>query len=78
MEEMNYVFGVATRKHLNYQLKEVAPWCWEHYVRRQRGVDVAPLYRWDLTVAASIDSEQERDSGARRGTMNGGMSKGNT
>ncbi|KAI4099508.1 MAG: hypothetical protein LQ339_005935 [Xanthoria mediterranea] len=25
MEEMNYVFGVATHRHMNYQTKEVAP-----------------------------------------------------
>ncbi|KAL8689183.1 MAG: hypothetical protein Q9218_005086 [Villophora microphyllina] len=46
MEEMNYVFGVATRRHMQYQVKEVAPWCYDHYIRRRRGVDLAPLYRY--------------------------------
>ena len=46
MEEMNYVFGVATRQHVRYQVKEVAPWCVDHYIRRRRGVDLPPLYRW--------------------------------
>ncbi|KAL8691783.1 MAG: hypothetical protein Q9224_004096 [Gallowayella concinna] len=46
MEEMNYVFGVALRRHVNYQIKKVAPWCVEHYIRRRRGVDLDPLYHW--------------------------------
>ena len=46
MEEMNYVFGVATRRHVHYQVKEVAPWCVDHYILRRRGVDLPPLYRW--------------------------------
>lgn len=46
MEEMNYVFGVTTKKHMHYQLKEVAPWYYSRYVRRQRVEDLAPLYRY--------------------------------
>lgn len=46
MEEMSYVFGVPTRRHVEYQVKDVAPWCIEHYVLRRRGVDLKPLYRW--------------------------------
>ncbi len=46
MEEMNYVFGVSTRQHVEYQVKEVGPWCIDHYIRRRRGVDLEPLYRW--------------------------------
>lgn len=76
MEEMNYVFGVATRRHLNYQLTEVAPWCLDHYVRRRRGVDLEPLYRYALTTDNSNDSEQEGDSGPQGGNMNGGISNG--
>lgn len=76
MEEMNYVFGVATRRHLNYQLTEVAPWCLDHYVRRRRGVDLEPLYRYALTTDNSNDSEQEGDSGTQGGNMNGGISNG--
>ena len=45
MEEMNYVFGVTTKHHVDYQLKEVAPWFYHRYIRRQN-VDVDPLYRY--------------------------------
>ncbi|KAL9627148.1 MAG: hypothetical protein Q9204_006776, partial [Flavoplaca sp. TL-2023a] len=47
MEEMNYVFGVSTRRHMDYQIKEVAPWCFYHYILRQKGLrDLDPLYRY--------------------------------
>lgn len=46
MEEMNYVFGVSTRDHVKYQVKTVAPWCIDHYIRRRRGFDLIPLYRY--------------------------------
>ena len=60
MEEMNYVFAVATRKHVQYQVTEVAPWCIDHYIRRRRGFDCPPLYRWD----------QEREDPNRDGDTN--------
>ncbi|CAF9936140.1 MAG: hypothetical protein HETSPECPRED_010028 [Heterodermia speciosa] len=45
MEEMNYVFGVATRKHMRYQRDEVGPWFWQKYVRMKREVkEPGPLY----------------------------------
>lgn len=46
MEEMSYIFGVPTRRHVEYQFKDVAPWCIEHYVLRRSDVDLKPLYRW--------------------------------
>ena len=45
MEEMNYVFGVSTRRHVSYQCTQVLPWSVDHYVRRRREVDIEPLYR---------------------------------
>lgn len=46
MEEMNYVFGVTTRRHMDYQVNEVAPWCYDHYIRRRTDIDLPPLYRY--------------------------------
>ena len=46
MEEMDRVFGVATKHHVQYQAQEVAYWCVDHYVRRRRGNDLPPLARW--------------------------------
>ncbi|KAI4157598.1 MAG: hypothetical protein LQ342_008168 [Letrouitia transgressa] len=46
MEEMNYVFGVTTRRHMDYQVNQVAPWCYDHYIRRRKKNDLPPLYRY--------------------------------
>ena len=63
MEEMNYVFGVATPRHVLYQVKVVAPWCVDHYIRRQRGVDCPPLYRWDRREKKEREDTNEDDGG---------------
>ncbi|KAL8914323.1 MAG: hypothetical protein Q9171_001043 [Xanthocarpia ochracea] len=65
MEEMNYVFGVATRRHMDYQIKEVAPWCYSHYIRRQKGLaDLPPLYRYAQYTEGG-------DSATNEATQNG-------
>ena len=46
MEEMNYVFGVDTARHVDYQLHEVAPWCFDHYLLRKKVSYPRPLYRY--------------------------------
>lgn len=46
MEEMNYVFGVGTRKHMRYQLDEVGPWFYDRYIRWRVVEDPKPLYRY--------------------------------
>ncbi|KXT03909.1 hypothetical protein AC578_9307 [Pseudocercospora eumusae] len=49
LEELNYVFGVSTKKHAIYQLKEVVPWIWRYYVRRDKNCPDSPpqLYSWN-------------------------------
>lgn len=47
LEEMNYIFGVPTRRHIEYQLKEVLPWAFRHYILRKPTKRLAPLYRWN-------------------------------
>jgi hypothetical protein len=34
LEELNYIFGVSTRKHIQYQLKSVLPWVLKRYIKR--------------------------------------------
>ncbi|KAL8810139.1 MAG: hypothetical protein Q9200_002825 [Gallowayella weberi] len=46
MEEMNYIFGVALRRHVSYQIKEVAPWSVKHYILRRNVAYPDPLYRY--------------------------------
>ncbi|KAL8720123.1 MAG: hypothetical protein Q9225_002968 [Loekoesia sp. 1 TL-2023] len=68
MEEMNYIFGVSTRQHVKYQIKSVAPWFVDHYIRRRKDVDLEPLYRYarvrDCNNGAVASQTTE-------GTMNG-------
>lgn len=46
VEEMNYVFGVSTSRHVSYQLRVVAPWFYRYYILRQ-DVEMPPaLYRY--------------------------------
>ncbi|OCL12086.1 galactose-proton symporter [Glonium stellatum] len=49
LEEMNYIFGVPTRRHIEYQLKEVVPWAFRHYILRKQTERLDPLYRWNRT-----------------------------
>ncbi len=67
MEEMSYVFGVATREHMRYQVKEVFPWCIDHYIRRRQGLELEPLYRY---ARAGEDSNKTADEIIQTGSAN--------
>ena len=45
MEEMNWVFGARTARHADYQINKVAPWYFNHYIRRKEVGKLEPLYR---------------------------------
>lgn len=49
LEELNYVFGVSSKKHAIYQMKEVLPWIWRYYVKRDKNCPDSPpqLYSWN-------------------------------
>ncbi|OCK80630.1 putative galactose-proton symport [Lepidopterella palustris CBS 459.81] len=46
LEEMNYIFGVPTRRHVEYQIKEVLPWFISRILLRPTP-PLKPLYRWN-------------------------------
>lgn len=48
MEEMNYVFGVQTKRHIHYQVHDVAPWFVDHYLLRRKVERPEPLYRYAM------------------------------
>lgn len=65
MEEMNYVFGVSTRRHVKYQVKEVAPWCVDHYLRH-KDIELPALYNSarvsdGTNGIANVASKEETD-----------------
>jgi hypothetical protein len=46
LEELDYVFGVPTRTHMNYQLKQALPWGFKTYILRKKGLPRPQLYRF--------------------------------
>ncbi|KAK4560641.1 hypothetical protein LTR86_005219 [Recurvomyces mirabilis] len=57
LEELNYIFGVSTRKHAIYQWRTVLPWAWRYYIIRDKTCQDQPdkLYTW----ATARDRQQE-------------------
>ena len=47
LEDMNYIFGVPTRRHIEYQIKDVLPWTLRHYTPGLYNNELAPLYSWN-------------------------------
>lgn len=47
LEELDYVFAVPTRRHMQYQAKEALPWWFKTYVLRKKGLKKPVLYRFD-------------------------------
>ena len=78
LEELNYIFGVPTAKHIEYQIRHVLPWALEMVkyasgrVRRRRGKDERPyiekMYYW---VAVKQSEENVEGSGGEEGTGSG-------
>jgi MFS family permease len=59
LEELDYVFGVSTRRHMNYQLFEVLPWWFKTYILRRKGLPSPQLYRLAGDNTA-LESELDR------------------
>ncbi|KAI2631499.1 hypothetical protein GGS26DRAFT_598588 [Hypomontagnella submonticulosa] len=45
LEELDYIFGVPTSKHIAYQLKTWLPWWVKRYIFFQRDAKLKPLYQ---------------------------------
>ncbi|KAL1956679.1 hypothetical protein VTO42DRAFT_6929 [Malbranchea cinnamomea] len=71
LEEMNYVFGVPTRKHVKYQLSTVLPWAVKQYIpwmvrhylpcmteHETEPPTIEPLYRWQRT---KLEKRRQRE-----------------
>ena len=69
LEELNYIFGVSTMKHVMYQLTTAVPWAWRYYVKRDKTCPDQPekLYTWASAKGqememANEEEEEEDDS----------------
>ena len=47
LEDMNYIFGVPTRRHLRYQVREVLPWAFKSIVPGFVAKPLNSLYTWN-------------------------------
>ncbi|KEY65717.1 hypothetical protein S7711_05548 [Stachybotrys chartarum IBT 7711] len=50
LEELDYVFGVPTRRHASYQLFTVVPWWFRRWVFQQKNVACPDLYHDDIAT----------------------------
>ncbi|CAK7213467.1 hypothetical protein SBRCBS47491_001809 [Sporothrix bragantina] len=55
LEELDYIFGVPTRRHAAYQLRVYLPWFIKRYVFFQRDAKLEPLYQLQGVVGASAE-----------------------
>jgi MFS family permease len=70
LEELDYVFGVSTRRHMSFQVKEVAPWWIKTYVLRRKGLTVPQLYKFG-DEAPGVESEEVDAVAVSSGVDNG-------
>ena len=49
LEELDYIFAVPTRTHMNYQLKKALPWGFKKWVLRQNVGELEPLYHFETS-----------------------------
>ena len=47
LEDMNYIFGVPTTRHVQYQIKESLLWTLRHYTPGLYPDEPIPLYTWN-------------------------------
>jgi hypothetical protein len=45
--ELDYIFAVPTRTHMNYQVKTVAPYWVKTQILRRKGLEPPVLYKLD-------------------------------
>jgi len=61
LEELDYVFAVPTRTHMNYQTGTVLPYWLKTYVLQRKGLPEPKLYHFE--------SDNIREEGIRRGEL---------
>ncbi|KAF4124106.1 Sugar (and other) transporter [Geosmithia morbida] len=57
LEELDFVFGVPTSRHISYQVRTWLPWWTKKYILFQRDAKLEPLYKLDGAVDANHDDD---------------------
>lgn len=60
LEELDYVFGITTRKHVKYQATEVLPWWVRRYILFQKGVECPELYKFEDDAWTQSEKDDAR------------------
>jgi hypothetical protein len=47
LEELDYIFGVPTKRFINYQVTKALPWWVQRWVFFNKNAKLEPLYRFD-------------------------------
>jgi hypothetical protein len=47
LEELDYIFAVPTRTHMNYQIKKALPYFINRWILRRKDAVLEPLYQFD-------------------------------
>jgi hypothetical protein len=79
LEELDYVFAVPMRTHMNYQLKQVVPWWIKRFVFQRKGAVCPELYKFESDEWAQgvRDGEDARVLALKDGNGHkGGVSNG--
>ena len=61
LEELDYVFGVTTRRHMNFQTSEQFPWWFRKWVLRRKGEPEPQLYHFEETAHYPATYGSEKD-----------------
>lgn len=52
LEELDYIFAVPTRTHMNYQLTKALPYWFNRWVLMRKNTRLEPLYHFESAVAS--------------------------
>jgi MFS family permease len=71
LEELDYVFGVSTRRHMKFQVFEVAPWWFRRYILRRANLPSPQLYKLSIQQASEESELDRKAEGVSSGVDNG-------
>ena len=60
LEELDYTFGVTTRRHAQFQAKEQIPWWFRKWVLFRKGEPEPQLYHFEDTATSTYTGGMEK------------------
>ena len=66
-EELDYVFGVPTKKFIAYNFRVALPWWWKRWVLFDKSAKLEPLYRFDGVDNVPVQSDSETETRVSEG-----------